>query len=39
LRPPAFAAEAVDVPLWEAGEALVGLAGGRVTRLARIVRR
>jgi CRISPR-associated endonuclease/helicase Cas3 len=34
LRPPMFAAEAIDVPLWEAQAALRGLAGDRVTRLA-----
>jgi CRISPR-associated endonuclease/helicase Cas3 len=34
LRPPLFAAEAIDVPLWQAREALARLAGDRVTRLA-----
>jgi CRISPR-associated endonuclease/helicase Cas3 len=34
LRPPAFAAEAIDVPLWEAQAALRRSAGDRVTRLA-----
>jgi len=34
LRPPVFAAEAIDVPLWEAREFLAGLAGDLVTRLA-----
>ena len=34
LRPPVFAAEAIDVPLREAREFLAGLPGGRVTRLA-----
>lgn len=34
LRPPLFAAEAIDVPLSEAREVLPGLAGDRVTRLA-----
>ena len=34
LRPPVFAAEAIDVPVGEAREVLTGLAGGRVTRLA-----
>jgi CRISPR-associated endonuclease/helicase Cas3 len=34
LRPPVFAAEAIDVPLWEAREFLTGQSGDRVTRLA-----
>lgn len=35
LRPPVFAAEAIDVPLWEAREFLEGLPGDRVTRVLR----
>ena len=34
LRPPAFAAEAIDVPLWQAREALKSLVGDRISRLA-----
>jgi CRISPR-associated endonuclease/helicase Cas3 len=34
LRPGVFAAEAIDVPFWEAREALAKLSGGAVTRLA-----
>jgi CRISPR-associated endonuclease/helicase Cas3 len=34
LRPPVFGAEAIDVPLWEAKEALATLADDHVTRLA-----
>jgi CRISPR-associated endonuclease/helicase Cas3 len=34
LRPPLFAAEAIDVPLAQARDALAGLASGQVTRLA-----
>jgi CRISPR-associated endonuclease/helicase Cas3 len=34
LRPPVFAAEAIDVPLWQAREALAGLVSDRMTRLA-----
>ncbi len=33
LRPPVSAAEAVDVPLWEAREALAAITGGNVARL------
>jgi CRISPR-associated endonuclease/helicase Cas3 len=34
LRPPISAAEAIEVPLWEAREALATLAGDRVARMA-----